>query len=425
MKSFLKLAVLFPLLISACSKKPAELVFAVGGAPNELDFWETIGADFRNETGITVRILRQPTDSDQRRQGILIPLKAEKKDPDVFLMDIAWIPQFAASGWLQDLDAAGGAPVDTAPFWKNIVDRSDRYQGKLVALPVYVDAGLLYYRKDLLKKYGYAKPPATWKDLLEISARVQAAVRKENPEFYAFAWQGAQYEGLVCDFLEFAGVKGGLKTENGRLLAATPENEKALTFMRDLVSKDKISPPNTYTEMKEEEVRLFFQKGNALFERNWPYAWGLHQADGSPVKDKTGICPLPGFAGSDSVSTLGGWHIGLSKYSDKPKDAARFIEYVLSKKVQKELSLKLGWNPARRDVYGDPEVLKVHPHFTQLRKIFDNAVPRPGLPYYTQVSEALQRHLNAAISGNEEPAAALEAAQKELDAVAARYGGGK
>jgi len=98
---------------------------------------------------------------------------------------------------------------------------------------------------------------------------------------------------------------------------------------------------------------------------------------------------------------------------------------VLSKKVQKELSLKLGWNPARRDVYGDPEVLKVHPHFTQLRRIFDNAAPRPGLPYYTQVSEALQRHLNAAISGNEEPAAALEAAQKEMDAVAARYGGGK
>src|SRR3989338_6053824 len=121
MKSLLKLAVLFPLLISACSKRPAELVFAVGGAPNELDFWETIAADFREETGISVRILRQPTDSDQRRQGILIPLKAQKKDPDVFLMDIAWIPQFAASGWLQDLDAAGGVPVDTAPFWKNIV----------------------------------------------------------------------------------------------------------------------------------------------------------------------------------------------------------------------------------------------------------------------------------------------------------------
>ena len=119
MRSILKLAVIFSLFISGCAKKPAELVFAVGGAPNELDFWETIAADFRTETGINVRILRQPTDSDQRRQGILIPLKAEKKDPDVFLMDIAWIPQFAASGWLQDLDAAAGAPVDTAPFWKN------------------------------------------------------------------------------------------------------------------------------------------------------------------------------------------------------------------------------------------------------------------------------------------------------------------
>ena len=115
----------------------------------------------------------------------------------------------------------------------------------------------------------------------------------------------------------------------------------------------------------------------------------------------------------------------MSKYSDVQKNAALFIKYVLSKKVQKELSINLGWNPARRDVYSDPDVLKVHPHFTQLRKIFDNAVPRPGLPYYTQVSEALQRHLNAAISGSEEPSAALEAAQKEIDAVAARYGGAK
>ncbi len=425
MKSMLKFALVFLILAFGCGKKPAELVFAVGGAPNELDFWETIAADFQKETGINVRILRQPTDSDQRRQGILIPLKAGKSDPDVFLMDIAWIPQFAASGWLRDLDALDGGPVDTAPFWKNIIDRSDKHEGKLVALPVYVDAGLLYYRKDLLKKYGFSAPPSTWKELIDISAGVQAGIRKSDPDFYAFVWQGAQYEGLVCDFLEFAGPQGGIRTDGGRIAVASPENAKALTLMRDLVHKYKISPPNTYTEMKEEEVRLFFQNGHALFERNWPYAWGLHQADGSPVKDKTGICPLPGFSGSGSVSTLGGWHIGMSKYSDVPQDAARFIDYVVSKKVQKALSINLGWNPARKDVYDDPDVLKVHPHFTQLRRIFANAVPRPGLPYYTQVSEALQRHLNAALSGNEEPAAALEAAQKEIDAVAARYGGGR
>ncbi len=425
MGSLSKITLVFLIFVAGCGTKPAELVFAVGGAPNELDFWETLAADFRKDTGINVRILRQPTDSDQRRQGILIPLKAGKNDPDVFLMDIAWIPQFAASGWLRDLDAAGSGPMDTAPFWKKIIDRSDRHDGKLVALPVYVDAGLLYYRKDLLKKYGASKPPATWEELIAVSLKAQAGMRGSDPGFYAFAWQGAQYEGLVCDFLEFAGAQGGIRTEGGRIAVATPENAKALGLMRDLVNKYKISPPNTYTEMKEEEVRLFFQKGSALFERNWPYAWSLHQADGSPVRDKTGICPLPGFAGSGSVSTLGGWHIGMSKYSDVPENAALFIKYVLSKKVQKELSIKLGWNPARRDVYSDPDVLKVHPHFTQLRRIFDNAAPRPGLPYYTQVSEALQRHLNAAVSGSEEPAAALEAAQKEIDAVAARYGGVK
>lgn len=409
--------------IGACAKKPAELVFSVGGAPNEVEVWERIVKRFSEEKGVKASLLRQPTDSDQRRQGLLVPLKSEKMDPDVFLADIAWIGQFAASGWLEDLGPyAAKDGTDLKPFWPKVLDFADRYDGRLAALPVYVDAGLLYYRTDLLKKYGYKAPPDTWPGLLAASLKIQAGERAANPAFFGFVWQGAQYEGLVCDFLEFASSgEKAIAFTDGKVKLATPENVRALAFMRDAILKEKISPPNTYTEMKEEEVRTFFQEGKAAFERNWPYAWGLHQQPDSPVRGKVGIAPLPRFAGGVSVSTLGGWHIAVSRFSDDKPGAWEFVKYVTSPAVQKELALELGWNPGRMDVYRDRDVLKAYPHFARLEKIFANAYPRPNVPYYTQVSAILQRHLNSALSGASEPEAALKAAEAEVNEAAARY----
>jgi len=189
------------LAFAACTSGKPELVFSVGGAPTELEFWQKAISRFKEKTGITVRLVRQPIDTDQRRQSILVPLKAEIKNPDIFLMDIAWIPQFAASGWLQDLRPyVEKDAFDMSVFWKNIIDSADTYNGKLIALPVYIDAGVFYYRKDLLKKYGESVPKY-WEEVVKIGRKVQAKEREKNSKFYAFVWQGGQYEGLICDFL--------------------------------------------------------------------------------------------------------------------------------------------------------------------------------------------------------------------------------
>ncbi len=422
MRYYFKISLIVLFLFTGCSKKTPELVFSVGGAPNELDFWEEIISNFEKEKGIKVRILRQPTDSDQRRQGILIPMKAKIENPDIFLMDIAWIPQFAASNWLLSLDdRIERDEFSLKPFWRNILDLSDTYKDNLVALPVYIDAGVLYYRKDLLKKYGFRNPPATWSELLKISKKIQKEERKKNSSFFAFVWQGAQYEGLICNFLEFASLKGGGFSFADEVSVNTPANIKAADFMKDLINKWKLSPPNTYTDMKEEQVRMFFQSGNALFERNWPYAWGLHQSDGSEVKDKVGITALPYFKGGKSVSTLGGWHIGISRFSDSKEDAWAFMKYVVSKKVQKSLCLRLGWNPARKDVYSDSEILKKYPHFKDLKNVFGNASPRPAIPYYTQVSDVLQRYINSVIAGKADSKEAFSQAENEIKNIVERY----
>lgn len=406
------------------SGKGRAVTFAVGGAPAELDVWEEIAREFTDRTGTPVNLLRQPTDTGLRRQGLVMAMNARKQDPDLFLMDVAWLAQFAASGWLAPLDGLPGIGSCPSPdaFFPRILELADHWRGRLVALPLYIDGGLLYFRKDLLERYGYEGPPATWEKLLRASRKIQNEMRKTRPDFFAFVWQGAQYEGLICDFLEFAGADGGIVAKpDGTLVVDTPENRKALRFMRDLIHRHRVSPPSTYTGMKEEEVRLFFQEGNALFERNWPYALALHREAGSPVRDVTGIAPLPSFRPGRSVSTLGGWHIGISAYTDAPEESRMLLCFLTSYEIQKRLALRLGWNPGRRDVYDDPELLARMPHLRSLRSVFETARPRPILPYYTPLSEILQRHLNAVLAGKVSPEDALAAAQREMRMAASRY----
>jgi multiple sugar transport system substrate-binding protein len=419
--------VCFILFISSqlflCSNQEKKLTFWIGGAPQEVDYWEKLVQKFEVQSGYDVSVIRQPTDSDQRRQGLVISLQSRQPDPDLFLMDVIWIGQFAQSHWLEPLDGfIQQYQFSIEPFFQRVIRLVDRYDAKLFALPVYVDGGLLYYRQDLLQQFGYTKPPKTWGQLLEMSQKIQPRMLEQNSNFYGFVWQGAQYEGLVCTFLEFiSSNSGGIMMDNKIKLNRT-NNFAALQFMQDLIHKYRISPPNTYTEMKEEQVRRWFQRGNALFERNWPYAWELHQSKDSSVKGKIGISPLPHFVGGESASTLGGWHIGISRFSDQKEKAWQLLQFITSYKSQKELVLNLGWNPGRSDVYADEEVLKKLPHLLRLRSVFEHAVARPDLPYYTQISETIQRYVNRCLAGKMSPEDALNRAQIEIDEITKIYG---
>lgn len=422
-------AIIFLILLAAAfilgcgGEDDGRVVFAVGGAPAEIDYWRTLADEFEMETGIELTIIRQPTDTDQRRQGLVTALNASSSDPDVFLMDVAWLAQIAASGWLEPLDHYSERDtLNPDIFFENIVEMADIYNDTLYALPVYVDGGLLYYRKDLLAKYDLEEPPQRWTEFVEVSKRVQIDMREDNPDFHGFVWQGAQYEGLICNFLEVAASNGGgLVNQEGQIEVNTEANIEALHMMRAMIADEKISPENTYTEFTEEEVRIYFQQGNALFERNWPYAWPLHQSPESEVKGKIGISALPHFEGGESISTLGGWHIGISKFSDNKEAAWEFVKFVVSAETQENLVINLGWNPGRIGLYLDPEIIEHMPHFPKLRLIFDNLHARPTLPYYSQLSTILQKHINSALSGAISPEKALSQAQNEIDQIVDRY----
>ncbi len=420
----MRLALAFCLLLlhPGCAEKDRPLTFWVGGAPQEVDFWEELVARFEARSGIRVEVVRQPAATEQRKQGLVIALAAGQPDPDIFLMDIIWIPHFVGSGWLEPLDAHFG-PDTLNPdlFFPSVVDAVDRHGDRHYALPAFLDVGVLYYRKDLLHRHGFAEP-GTWEDLVDQARRIQAAERPRNPGFSGFVWQGAQYEGLVCTFLEFLATHGGGILTNGRVALERPENARALQFMQDLIGRYGISPPNTYTEMREENVRRAFQRGDALFERNWLYAWSLHQGGDSNVRGRVGLTALPSVPGARTATTLGGWHLGISKSADAKDRAWRLAAYLLSKETQIQLLKTLGWYSCRRDVYVDPEVRRTVANAGRLEEIVAHAVSRPQIPYYDPVSRILQRHVNDALSGRRGAVEALSAMQEEIERVEAYYG---
>ena len=407
---------IFSLFAVQCGTTKKEFTIWIGGSPEEVDFWAGLIKQYEKQSGEEVQLVRQPTYTDQRRQGLVISLEAKQPNPDLFLMDVVWINQFIKSGWLQPLTPyVKKSNFSTGVFFQGVLNSVDKYNDSLYALPVFMDVGLFYYRNDLLEKFGFKGPPQTWNELVKQCEKIMPVERKNNMNFNGFDWQGAQYEGMVCDFLEFIASNGGGILDNGKINLNTPENLKALRFMHDLIYEYKISPPNTYTEMKEEDVRRAFQTGNAIFERNWAYAWNLHQSKDSPVRGKVGISLLPHFDDHESVSTLGGWHIGMSKYSDVKNEAWNFIKYVTSYDVQKELLLKVGWNPGRKDIYSDSTLLTQIPRLKILYDAFRHTVARPTIPYYPQLSEIIQRNVNDCLANKIKPAKALQKMQVQID----------
>ena len=414
--------ILILILLSGCLKNQKEFTIWIGGSPEEVNYWQELVNRFNKNTNSDLQLIRQPTYTDQRKQSLIVSLETKQKDPDLFLMDVVWLKQFIESGWLYPLDtlkADKGFSIDN--FFLSVINSVDRANNHLFALPVFLDIGLLYYRKDLLAKFGYDSPPETWDELVNESEKIQNKERKTNNDFYGFVWQGAQYEGLICDFIEFTASNGGGILQNGKIKLSTDENIHALQFMQDLIHKYKVSPENTYTDMKEEEVRRDFQNGNALFERNWTYAFKLHNDIDSKVRGKTGVTILPHFDDHNSASALGGWHIGISKYSDQKAKALQFIKYVTSYKVQKNLFTSVGWNPGRKDVYYDKELQKNYPQIKILYNAFKHSVARPVLPYYNEVSDVIQRYVNQCLAGKISASDALNKSQKEIQALEKIY----
>jgi trehalose/maltose transport system substrate-binding protein len=286
-----------------------------------------------------------------------------------------------------------------------------------VALPWFTDAGLLYYRKDLLEKYG-RKVPQTWQELTETAKAIQDGERKAGSEnLWGFVFQGRAYEGLTCNAVEWVDSFGGgtIVDAKGKV---TINNPKALEALKLVATWPKtISPPGVLN-YSEEEARGAFQSGSAVFMRNWPYAWALSQAADSPIKGKVGVAPLPkGGPGGKHTGTLGGWQLAVNKYSKNVKAAVDLAAFLTGPEEQKRAALKASLNPTMPALYKDAEILKANPFFGDLLETFTSAVARPSRvtgATYNQVSSEFWNTVHEALSGRTPPDQGLPQLERKL-----------
>jgi multiple sugar transport system substrate-binding protein len=368
----------------------------------------------RDHPSIDVREEILPASSDQQHLFYVTNLEAQADDFDVFALDIIWIPEFRRAGWLHNLTPYL-KPEELDHFLPAAIQAAV-HNGQVYALPWFTDAGVLYYRRDLLEEYALPAP----RTLTELTAIArQVLQRAGDPRLTGFVWQGKQYEGLICVALEFMrAYGGGIMDDQGRSLLTQPATAAGLQALRDMIAKDRISTPFV-TTADEEMTRHIFMRGEAIFMRNWPYAWALLNTEDSPVRGRVGVTAVPGGPHHAAVPTLGGWHLGVNRFSKHPQLAWELIAFLTSTESQRKLAVAGGLKPTRVSVYHDPEAQQEDPSLSLFFPFVQAARPRPVTPFYLMLSQMLQGEISAAVTGIKPVDIALHDAERQLQRVLA------
>ncbi len=328
----------------------------------------------------------------------LLTQKLKNHDPtvDLFFMDVIWVPEFAAAGWALPLDLRF-PPSEQDKFLPATIT-AGTYKGNIYGIPSRIDGGMLYYRKDLLDAYGFA-PPETWEELAQQAETIVAGEATSHPALRGYSAQFKQYEGLVCNMLEFIESNGGrLVRDNGTGAAlASAASLEAVRFVRDRIM-GRLASQAVLMYQEPDSLAAFIQ-GNAVFHRNWPYAWDVsNDPQRSTIVGKVGVAPLPRFPGGRSVSALGGWLYGISTYSTHREEAWKFISFLSSEEMQKWFALHAGIAPSRTALFRDPAVLDAQPFYRDQFAVFQGTSPRPRSPLYPALSHILQRYFSRALA---------------------------
>jgi trehalose/maltose transport system substrate-binding protein len=314
--------------------------------------------------------------------------------------------------------------VDLKPYFANEVSlqfpaiaAGYTVDNKLVAMAYRPDIGLLYYRTDLLRQYGYREPPRTWDELEIMAARIQAGERaKGKKQFWGFVWQGAADEGLTCDALEWQAAEGG-----GRIIeedqAISVNNPQAIrAWQRAAHWVGSISPPGVVGYREWDSLNVWVA-GDAAFMRHWPSAYVDSQAAGSPIRNKFDIALLPGGK-AGRVGTLGGWGLAVSRFSAHPREALELVRYLTRRDVQVKRSRVLSQPPTLPELYNLPEVLEPNPRFDLLSQAFRTGmVSRPSDvtgKKYQDVTDAYIQAVHSVLTGEKSAPEAAAALENEL-----------
>ena len=366
----------------------------------------------RNEGQIQVTYREMPTDSGQHFDQLTTEFQAGSSDIDVIGGDVIWPAQFAANGWI--LDLSDRFPENERSEFLPAPIQANTYQGRIYGVPWYTDAGMLYYRKDLLEQSGFSNSPKTYDELKDTARRVQRDSSTEN----GFVFQGAEYEGGVVNALEYIWNAGGEvldPKDPNKVVIDSPEAARGLQIERSMI-EDGVAPEGV-TQYKEQESATIFLNGDAVFMRNVPrmYALASDPAESQIDPEQIGVSALPvADAGNQSYSNLGGWNFFINAASKNQDAAWEFIQFMSAPEQQKVRALKGSVIPTRQSLLDDQEILDAVPVIALGKEAIQNTRPRPVSPYYSDMSLRMAKQFNSSLQGNTSPEDAVKTLQDEL-----------
>jgi multiple sugar transport system substrate-binding protein len=370
---------------------------------------------------IHVTLTSAPTNTDTNRATLATEISGGSSTPDVFMGDVIWPAQFGAHQLAVPL-----SQYLPASYWAQFAPglvAGATYKGQVYGSPLFEDQGFMYYRKDLLAKE-HLSPPTTWEQLESEALTLQKAGLVK----YGFVWEGASYEGLTCNYMEYLADASGTATNSGYTTATlnSAAAVKATTFMRSLITSG--VTPATVTTFQEPQAMAVFQTGDAAFLRNWDYAYSAAispAAGGKLTASQVGVEPMPTFAGSPTpgYSNIGGWNMYINPHSKNFAADLTFIKFLASPTAQNILAADYGEIPTTIAVRDAASTAALNPVFAIVGKT--KLVPRPaGTPNYPALSTAIYTNVNSALAGSTSPSSAMSAAESQANAALSSTSGG-
>ena len=372
----------------------------------------------QNEGQIQGTYREMPADSGQHFDQLKTEFQSGSSDIDVIGGDVIWPAQFAANGWI--LDLSDRFPEEEPGEFLPAPIQANTYQGRIYGVPWYTDAGMLYYRRDLLEQSGFSGSPRTYDELKDVARRVQ----RDSGTRYGFVFQGADYEGGVVNALEYIWNSGGEvldPNDPNRVTIDSPEATRGLQIERGMIS-DSIAPEGV-TQYKEQESATIFLNGDAVFMRNVPRMYALaSDPNESKIKpEQMGVSALPvATEGNQSHSNLGGWNLFINAASKNQDAAWEFIRFMSAPEQQKFRALNGSVIPTRQSLLEDREILDKVPVISLGREAIQNTKPRPVSPYYSDMSLRMAKQFNSSLKGKVSPEDAVKTLQEELTTIVER-----
>ena len=384
-----------------------DIVFSFG--PEDTGIVQTLVDAFNQRNpAINVIYREMPADTGRYHQRLRTMFRRGGAGIDVIAGDVIWPAEFVSKGWIADL--SNRFPQVEQDKFLDVPIKANTRQGKIWGLPWFTDVGLLYYRKDLLDQSGFPDPPETWDELKRIALKV----KQDSGLQQGYVFQGANYEGGVCNGLEYIWTHGGdVLDSQDRVIINSIEARNGLRTERHIV-EDGVAPQRVHTFTEGESAERFLD-GKAVFCRYWPGLYGVLGQPGELRRNQVGVAELPHDQGiQQGGGCLGGWNMFINAASAHQNEAWQFIEFMTDEARQKRMARAGSYLPTREDLYQDPQLLNQVPILGLSSGALNNARARPIHPRYLDMSEEMAQWFHLSLRGVVSPAQATETLRRQL-----------